>query len=55
MSMILPISLDITALARISKIKYIFITKVERLGLEPKLWTTNIEISYIFYHNLEVR
>jgi len=55
MSMILPITLDVTALATISKMKYILITKVERLGLEPKLWTTNIEVYYIFYHNLEIR
>lgn len=53
MSMILPIPLDITALATISKMKYILITKVERLGFEPKLRTTNIEIYYIFYHILE--
>ena len=33
MSMILPITLDVTALATISKMKYIFITKIERLGL----------------------
>ena len=42
MSMMLPIPLDITALATISKMKYILITEVERLGLEPKLWATYI-------------
>lgn len=43
--MMLPIPLDITALATISKMKYILITEVERLGLEPKLWATNIKLS----------
>lgn len=52
--MMLPIPLDITALATISKMKYILITEVERLGLEPKLWATYINLSNIFYHNLEL-
>lgn len=50
--MMLPIPLDITALATISKMKHILITEVGKLGLEPKLWATNINLSKIFYRIL---
>jgi hypothetical protein len=42
LSMMLPTTLDIAALAVISRMKNILITEVERLGLEPKLWATFI-------------
>ena len=46
--MMLTIPLDITTLAIISKMKYILITEVERLGFELKPWATNIKfVQYI--------